>query len=444
MNADWPLIPLGELVEFRTGKLDSNAAVDSGKYPFFTCSPTTLLVDTYAFDTEAVLLAGNNANGIFSVKYYQGKFNAYQRTYVITPKNSSRLSTKWLYFRIKHLTSELQQMSVGSATKFLTKKILDAYQIQLPSIDAQEYQSGILWSLQNKIDMNAEINQTLEQMAQAIFKSWFVDFEPVKAKIAVLEAGGSAENALLAAMQAISGKSEVLLNQLQTEQPEQYAELRATAELFPSAMQESELGEIPEGWDASTIGQSFILTMGQSPPGDTYNEIGEGVPFYQGRTDFGFRFPIQRVFCTEPTRLAQTRDSLVSVRAPVGDVNVALQQCALGRGVAGLRHPKGHQSFVFYSARSLKLHFELYNGEGTVFGSINKKDFQNLPIVIPSANALKAFENTVAPLDSRIETNEHIIRTLSELRGTLLLKLLSGELRLPEAEAQIQEAADAV
>lgn len=209
MNADWPLIPLGELVEFRTGKLDSNAAVDSGKYPFFTCSPTTLLVDTYAFDTEAVLLAGNNANGIFSVKYYQGKFNAYQRTYVITPKNSSRLSTKWLYFRIKHLTSELQQMSVGSATKFLTKKILDAYQIQLPSIDVQEYQSGILWSLQNKIDMNAEINQTLEQMAQAIFKSWFVDFEPVKAKIAVLEAGGSAENALLAAMQAISGKSEV-------------------------------------------------------------------------------------------------------------------------------------------------------------------------------------------------------------------------------------------
>ena len=444
MNADWPLTPLGELVEFRTGKLDSNAAVDSGKYPFFICSPTTLLVDTYAFDTEAVLLAGNNANGIFSVKYYQGKFNAYQRTYVITPKNSSRLSTKWLYFRIKHLTSELQQMSVGSATKFLTKKILDAYQIQLPSIDVQEYQSGILWSLQNKIDMNAEINQTLEQMAQAIFKSWFVDFEPVKAKIAVLEAGGSAENALLAAMQAISGKSEVLLNQLQTEQPEQYAELRATAELFPSAMQESELGEIPEGWDASTIGQSFILTMGQSPPGDTYNEIGEGVPFYQGRTDFGFRFPIQRVFCTEPTRLAQTRDSLVSVRAPVGDVNVALQQCALGRGVAGLRHPKGHQSFVFYSARSLKLHFELYNGEGTVFGSINKKDFQNLPIVIPSANALKAFENTVAPLDSRIETNEHIIRTLSELRGTLLLKLLSGELRLPEAEAQIQEAADAV
>src|SRR5690606_12699819 len=102
--------------------------------------------------------------------------------------------------------------------------------------------------LEEKVGVNQKINQTLEQMAQAIFKSWFVDFEPVKAKIAALEAGGSEEDALRAAMQAISGKGEEELTRLQTEQPEQYAELRATAELFPSAMQDSELGEIPEGW----------------------------------------------------------------------------------------------------------------------------------------------------------------------------------------------------
>src|SRR5690554_7925424 len=90
-------------------------------------------------------------------------------------------------------------------------------------------------------------------MAQAIFKSWFVDFEPVKAKIAALEAGGSEEDALRAAMQAISGKGEDELTRLQAEQPEQYAELRATAELFPSAMQDSELGEIPEGWNVGAL-----------------------------------------------------------------------------------------------------------------------------------------------------------------------------------------------
>ncbi|MBO6849332.1 MAG: restriction endonuclease subunit S, partial [Marinobacter sp.] len=108
-----------------------------------------------------------------------------------------------------------------------------------------------------------QINQTLEQMAQAIFKSWFVDFEPVKAKIAALEAGGSEEDALLAAMQAVSGKGEPELTRLQAEQPEQYTELRATAELFPSAMQDSELGEIPEGWSVPSFEDITVAKQGK-------------------------------------------------------------------------------------------------------------------------------------------------------------------------------------
>jgi len=183
-----------------------------------------------------------------------------------------------------------------------------------------------------------------------------------------------------------------------------------------------------------------LLTMGQSPPGDTYNGTGDGLPFYQGRTDFGVRFPSQRIFCTAPTRLAQAGDTLVSVRAPVGDVNVALGSCALGRGVAGVRHPDGHQSFVFYSTRSLKPHFELYDGEGTVFGSINKKDFQALPVVLPGSRVIEAFEEIVGPLDAVVENNEQKLRTLSTLRDTLLPRLISGQLRLPEAEAVVEDA----
>ncbi len=122
MSSKFRKVKLCEILSFKTGKLDSNAAVDNGCYPFFTCSPVTLSINTHAFDTEAVLLAGNNANGVFSVKYYNGKFNAYQRTYVITPLDNSEVNVKWLYFRIKYVTSELQSMSVGTATKFLTKK----------------------------------------------------------------------------------------------------------------------------------------------------------------------------------------------------------------------------------------------------------------------------------------------------------------------------------
>lgn len=182
--------------------------------------------------------------------------------------------------------------------------------------------------------------------------------------------------------------------------------------------------------------------MGQSPPGDTYNETGEGLPFYQGRTDYGFRFPAQRVFCNAPTRLAQRGDSLVSVRAPVGDVNIALENCAIGRGVAGVRHPSGCNSFVFYSLKLLKPYFEHFNGEGTVFGSINKKDFQNLPVIDPKKTVLDAFEAVTSGLDAQIENNELKLRTLTSLRDTLLPRLISGQLRLPDAEQAVEEFID--
>ncbi|HZK62020.1 MAG TPA: restriction endonuclease subunit S [Anaerovoracaceae bacterium] len=264
MSADWPIVKLSEIVNFKTGRLDSNQAEDEGIYPFFTCSPITLAINTHAFDDEAVLLAGNNANGVFSVKYYNGKFNAYQRTYVITPIDSTKVSVRWLYFRIKHVTTELQQLSIGSATKFLTMKILDAFEIALPSYEVQEKIADILWSLQNKLYNNRQLNQTLESMAQAIFKSWFVDFDPVKAKISAIESGEDSEGITRAAMRAISGKTDDELDQMQAVQPENYAQLKTTAGLFPSAMQETELGEVPEGWEIRQIQDIAKIIKGKS------------------------------------------------------------------------------------------------------------------------------------------------------------------------------------
>jgi len=214
----------------------------------------------------------------------------------------------------------------------------------------------------------------------------------------------------------------------------------ATAALFPDGFEESELGAVPRGWAHATVAESFMLTMGQSPPGETYNNTGEGLPFYQGRTDFGFRFPDQRIFCSAPTRTARAGDTLVSVRAPVGDVNMALSDCCLGRGVAGIRHPEGFRSFAFYTIRALRPHFDHFESEGTVFGSINKKDFQALPVIKPTSDVLRAFEDIAFPLDERIVRNEEQIRTLATLRDTLLPRLISGRLRLPEAGAVLDEA----
>ena len=123
-----------------------------------------------------------------------------------------------------------------------------------------------------------------------------------------------------------------------------------TAALFPSAFQNSALGEIPKGWKVTTIDEDFNLTMGQSPPGSTYNEDENGVPFYQGRKDFGFRYPMLRTSIV-PHRndLTEKGDTLVSVRAPVGDIKMVKEKCCIGRGVAAIRHKTESRSYTYYT-----------------------------------------------------------------------------------------------
>lgn len=182
--------------------------------------------------------------------------------------------------------------------------------------------------------------------------------------------------------------------------------------------------------ETTTLAEEFDLTMGQSPPGETYNQDGDGLLFFQGRTDFAFRYPQERVYCTAPARLARAGDTLVSVRAPVGAVNVALTPCAVGRGVAALRHKSGSASYTYYAMRALGDRFQVFESEGTVFGSLAKKDFELLPVPRFSREAVATFDAQVSPLDARIEVNERGSRTLAELRDTLLLKLISGEIRV--------------
>ena len=176
---EWKSYKLSQISSFRTGKLDSNASCINGKYPFFTCSPETLSINEYAFDQKAVLLAGNNAEGIFSVKYYEGKFNAYQRTYVFTA-DESIVDPYFLFYALKICLQDFKQMSQGTSTKFLTAKILNSFEIQVPPLCSQKRIVLILKSIDDKIALNNRINHNLEEQAQALYKSWFVDFEPFK------------------------------------------------------------------------------------------------------------------------------------------------------------------------------------------------------------------------------------------------------------------------
>jgi type I restriction enzyme S subunit len=190
--------------------------------------------------------------------------------------------------------------------------------------------------------------------------------------------------------------------------------------------------EAEKGWEVGILEDEFDFTMGQSPPGSTLNEDGNGMVFYQGRTDFGFRFPEPRVFTTEPTRLAQKFDTLVSVRAPVGDVNMAIEDCCLGRGVAAFRYKRhqGFRSYTYYKMRSLMHQVKQFEDSGTVFGSIGKEDFKKIESVIPPTELVEQFESETSTLDNKIYLNTLHIRTLTQMRDTLLPKLMRGEVRV--------------
>ena len=181
-------------------------------------------------------------------------------------------------------------------------------------------------------------------------------------------------------------------------------------------------------WAEGTLSDIADITMGQSPSGSSYNEDGNGTIFFQGRAEFGFRFPTVRLYTTEPKRIACANDTLMSVRAPVGDLNVAHTDCCIGRGLAAIHSKNNHQSFVLYTMLSLKKQLDVFNGEGTVFGSINRNSLNEMPLLIPSSKMLDEFEILVAPIDAAIRNNYDEICRLEQLRNTLLQKLMSGEL----------------
>ena len=170
------------------------------------------------------------------------------------------------------------------------------------------------------------------------------------------------------------------------------------------------------------------ITMGQSPSGSSYNEDGIGTIFFQGRAEFGFRFPSIRLYTTKPKRMAYANDTLMSVRAPVGDLNVAHTDCCIGRGLAAIHSKTNHQSFVLYTMFSLKKQIDVFNGEGTVFGSINRNSLNGMPIFIPTDKTIEEFERIVAPVDAAIRNNYDEICRLQKIRDSLLPKLMSGEL----------------
>jgi len=263
----WEKVKLGAIVSFKTGKLNSNASKPNGAYPFFTCSQETYRTDTYSFDAECVLLGGNNANGIYPLKYFSGKFDAYQRTYIIRALDNKILSNRYLFFALQPKLELLKSISTGAATKFLTLTILNDIEFDLPPLPTQSKIATILSAYDDRIENNTRRIKILEEMAQALYREWFVKFR-------------------------FPGHEKV-------------------------RMVESELGMVPEGWEVKKLGDVVTIHRGKSYRSADLVEEG-AVPFLNLKCidrGGGFRYDGVKRFQGEykNTQTAKTGDIVIAV-----------------------------------------------------------------------------------------------------------------------------------
>ncbi|WP_410676168.1 restriction endonuclease subunit S [Citrobacter braakii] len=340
--------------------------------------------------------------------------------------DSEHFDYKYVYYYLSTLQDDFKAIAGGSATPILNKGHFNQFKVSLPVKPVQNKIALILDSLDTKIEVNTEINHTLEQMAQALFKSWFVDFEPVKAKITALEAGGSQEDATLAAMTAISGKDADALAVFEREHPEQYAELKTTSELFPSAMQDSELGDIPEGWNSQRLSNIATLHYGKALKKTERIEGPYSVYGSGGITG------------SHNSYLVEGPSIIVGRKGSIGTLYWEDGKFHPIDTVYYVSNKDGVPlSYLYYLMKTLDL--SSMNTDAAVPG-LNRDNVYRLEVLKPIQSILNKFNNHISAIRNMIQKNNFSTATLTTLRDTLLPKLLSGEITLPEAEQAVSEA----
>ena len=285
-------------------------------------------------------------------------------------------------------TSYIKRITTGSLVPHISLKQISDFPVKLPPLEEQKAVAAVLQAIDKKIELNNRINAELEAMAKTLYDYWFVQFDFPD----------------------------------DSPQGKPYKTSGGKMVYNPTLKR-----EIPEGWSDKTLSEIANITMGQSPEGSSYNDEGVGTIFYQGSTDFGWLFPTTRQYTTAPSRMAKKGDILLSVRAPVGDMNIANTDCCIGRGLAALNSKTGSDGFLFYVMKYFKQIFDRRNSEGTTFGSITKNDLHSLTLAYPTLDLLKKYDEIVTNYNKMIFERSLENRELVSLRDWLLPMLMNGQ-----------------
>ena len=382
----WKIAKLGKIAIIKTGKLDSNAAVIGGRYPFFTCDPNTLSIDVWAYDTEAVLLAGNNASGNYTAKYYKGKFNAYQRTYIIESANEEELNIRYLCYALNQQLRLLKTMSSGSTTKFLTVRMLDNLDIPLPSINIQTEIVNILSAYDDLIENNQKQIKLLEEAAQRIYKEWFVDLR------------------------------------------------------FPGYENTKIVDGVPEEWRVASIADICDTVGGGTPSTKIQSYYEKGDILWVTPTDITRNFSLALLdtekkitpegLKNSSAKILPAETILMTSRASVGFFGMCKYEVCTNQGfISCIPKRENLQMYLLFNLKS-RIEEIRQKAGGSTYLEISKTVFRELKIILPKDEVLAEYQKNVHDIFDEIYCRTEMIKSLVDMRNRLLPKLMSGEVEV--------------
>ena len=343
---------IGDVCPFAYGKGLPERERNIGKFPVYGSNGIVGWHDTSFLNGPCIIIGRKGSIG--KIHYSENSCWPIDTTFYIVENENYHL--KFIFYLLKFL--DLENMDSDTSVPGLNRTAAHELEINIPEKKEQIRISNILENLDTKISNLQNQNRILEQTAQTLFKSWFVDFDGV------------------------------------------------------TEFEDSELGKIPKGWSIDNLENICEITMGQSPPGTSYNENKDGIIFFQGKTDFGDFFPTPRIYCTSPKRFAEINDILFTVRAPIGSINITKERCSIGRGLASLRLKNNHGSFLYYLLKESYTEWQKFESDGTVYGAVTKDDVLNFKIVKPKLEKIISFNQVADPLYYNIWKNNLTILPL--------------------------------
>ncbi len=414
MSSEWLNVPLSELATFKYGKfLPKSSLLDHG-YPVFSGYGVVGYLPDYQFAEPQLLIVCRGEGGTGDVKLSPPMCSITNLSIVLSP-DKSKVLRDYLYWTLK--CCDTRVLRTGSAQAQIVIGSLEKLPVSIPrSLDLQAAIASFFRVLDDRIALLRETNATLEAIAQALFKSWFVDFDPVHARARGEQSAGLA--------------------------PE-------VAALFPDSFEESALGMIPKGWRVGCIGHLGEVVCGKTPPTSDPDNYGEDVPFITIPDMHGYlavtstaRSLSRKGADSQPKKYLPAGSICVSCIATPGLVVQVTESSHTNQQINSvIPHLEWGRSFPLFLLRRIGDKVRAGGSGGSVFHNLSKSSFEKIPELLPTNNLAQQYCQIVDPLVEKIIDNQRQAQTLATLRDTLLPRLISGQLRLPDAEQQLKDLA---